>query len=231
MQEAPKGGVTLTKRLAMYQGNRKDWVYGPLAKELHRWVVLFNQEWDLKLPTLPTLFFQPIRNAYATYGFARGPIGTPDNITMNTAALDRPSAHVIRTLGHEMLHLWQRYHGTPSKQRNYHNDEYVAKAKECGILIDGTGCTAGHTEAFSALIAKHGIRLPDVIEDVPGSIVGPTGGVEPRLYGFGGSSGKGSKLKKWSCDCTNVRCAVELTATCSSCGQPFTLADQAERNK
>lgn len=221
-QEAPKGGVTVTKRLAMYQSNRKDWEHSPLAKELHRWTGILNKEWSLGLPSNPTLFFIPMRNAYATYGYQRGPIGTPDNITLNTAALDRPSAHIIRTLGHELLHLWQQYHGKPSPQRNYHNDEYVTKAAECGILIDKHGCTAGHTEAFSDLIKKHGIRLPNAVEVETGVLVGATGGIETKLYGTRGASGGGSRLKRWTCGCTIVRCSVNLIAQCSKCGCAFT---------
>jgi hypothetical protein len=35
-------------------------------------------------------------------------------------------------------------------------------------------------------------------------------------------AGKGdSKMRKWSCQCTNVRCAVELRAQCNKCGHAF----------
>lgn len=220
-QPTPKGTVTITKRLASHQGSVKGWEYAPLARELNRWVGIFNEEWALALPSLPVIEYRPIRNAYATYAAHRGALGLPDTITLNTATLDRPSAHIIRTLGHELLHLWQQYHGTPSKQRNYHNDQYVAMAAKCGIVIDGSGCTAGHTEVFSALVAKHGIRLPNVRPDDTGLIIGPTGGVEPKVYGNQGGKGGASRLHKWTCGCTNVRCSVELLAACGKCGNVF----------
>jgi hypothetical protein len=220
-QPAPKGTLTIKKRLAVHQGNVKGWEYAPLARELNRWTAIFNEEWALDLPSLPLLEYRAIRNAYATYQWTRGALGLPDTITMNTDQLERPSAHIIRTLGHELLHLWQQYHGKPSKQRNYHNDEYVAKAASLGILIDGSGCTAGHTEQFAALIAKHGIRLPVVTPDVGGAVVGLTGGVEPKVYGNQGGKGRAGGMRKWSCRCTNVRCAVALEATCAKCSNPF----------
>lgn len=220
-QPLPKGTTTIKKRLAVHQGNVRGWEYAPLARELNRWTALFNEEWDLRLPVLPTIEYRPIRNAYATYDCSRGALGLPDTITINTSYLARPSAHIIRTLGHELLHLWQQYHGKPSKQRNYHNDEYVAKARACGILIDGSGCTAGHTEAFAALIEKHGIRLPAVTPDQGGALIGPTGGVEPKVYGNQGGAKQRRGLRKWSCGCTNVRCSVELEATCAKCDSPF----------
>ncbi|HBV97360.1 MAG: hypothetical protein JL50_08685 [Peptococcaceae bacterium BICA1-7] len=35
----------------------------------------------------------------------------------------------------------------------------------------------------------------------------------------------GSKMKKWFCGCTIVRCAVELNATCGRCGRKFEKAE------
>lgn len=215
----------LAKVIKNAQIHNMDFEHRDLARELHRWVGIFDREWKLELPSYPVLHFEPIRNAYATYAWFHGSIGTPDNITMNTALLDRPSAYIIRTLGHELLHLWQQYHGKPTSQRNHHNDEYVAKAKECGILIDATGCTSGHTEAFAALIEKHGIDLPEFKPVEPGIVLPPTGGIEPKVYGTRGKNGGGSKMKKWTCGCTNIRAAVQVTAMCLSCGNPFQEAD------
>lgn len=220
-QPVPQGTITIKKRLAAHQGNAEGWEYSDLAKELNRWVGIFSREWSLGLPSAPTILYEPIRNAYATYEARRGALGLPDTIRMNTDTLDRPSAHIIRTLGHELLHLWQQYHGKPSAQRNYHNDEYVAKAKQCGILIDQYGCTAGHTEEFAALIAKHGIRLAHPNLDPSGLLIGPTGGIEPKVYGTRRGKTTKRSAAKWSCGCTNVRCSVELEATCTKCGKPF----------
>lgn len=217
--------AALPKHIAYQQSNDDGWEHTALARELHRWVGIFNEEWGLGLPSLPVLHFQPIRNAYATYQFGRGAIGTSDNVTMNTDLLERPAAHVIRTLGHELLHFWQRYHGHPSKQRNYHNDEFVAKARAVGILIDEQGCTSGHTEVFAALIAKHGIDLPNATPEPSGQLIAPTGGVEPKVYGTRRAAGRGSRLRKWCCGCTIVRCSVNLGAVCALCGHAFELAD------
>ena len=41
---------------------------------------------------------------------------------------------------------------------------------------------------------------------------------------------KGSKMKKWSCDCTNIRAAVEVVATCAKCKAPFVWAEQDSSN-
>lgn len=202
----------------------EDWEYRALAVELKRWRGILDREWKLNIP-VPLIEYQSIRNAYATYAWFRGSVGLPDVITINTDTLDRPAAYIIRTLGHEMLHLWQQYFGKPTQKRNWHNDEYIAKAAECGILIDQQGCTSGHDEKFAALIERYGIDLPDPKPVEPGILIPPTGGIEPKVYGTRGKAGAGSKMKKWSCGCTNVRCAVELLAVCAKCSNPFVKED------
>jgi hypothetical protein len=47
-----------------------------------------------------------------------------------------------------------------------------------------------------------------------------TGTDETKPKQLGGNS----KMKKWSCGCTIVRCAVELVADCQQCDSPFELA-------
>lgn len=216
--------TSLHTHLVHYQSTNDDWEHAALAKELHRWTGIFGAEWKLKLPHEPVLHFDSIRNAYAMYEWGAGSIGTPDNITFNTGTLDRPAAHIVRTHGHELLHFWQHYHGKPSAQRNYHNDEYVRKALDCGILIDHQGCTSGHTEVFSSLIEKHGIDLPDVQIPLGGMLIAPTGGIEPKVYGTRGAAGGGSKMRLWRCGCTNIRAAVDLRVLCRKCGKTFRRA-------
>jgi len=224
MKPVPQSNPFASHLAYVQSQQSEDWAYAPLAGELHRWIDILNYELGLAIPR-PILHFMPIRNAYATYEWLRGQIGTPDNITLNTLTLDRPAAYIVRTLAHEMLHLWQQYHGSPTQKRNWHNDEYIEKAKSCGILIDQQGCTSGHTELFADLVAKHGIDLPDVHEVEVGILIPPTGGIEPKVYGTRAKNGGGSHMKKWTCGCTIVRCAVLLTANCWSCGKPFLKED------
>jgi hypothetical protein len=184
-----------------------DWEYAPLSGELHRWVELFDVEFKLNLPSYPVLRFAPLRNAYATYAWSRGEVGTKDNITFNSRELSRDPALILRTLCHELLHLWQHYYGRPSNS-NYHNAEFRTKALQCGLLVDPWGCTCGHIQVFTDVLAKYGIHLEPLI-------------AEMRLWGAGKSD---QKMKKWCCHCTTVRCATQLSATCLKCKQPFTFS-------
>ena len=85
--------------LREHQVSIKDWDYAGLARELHRWVEIFDVEFKLDLPSYPVLRFAPLRNAYANYTWFRGEVGTKDNITFNTHELQRDpslsSAHSV----------------------------------------------------------------------------------------------------------------------------------------
>ena len=197
---------SVAQALRDHQTALADWPYAGLARGLHDWVEIFDSEFKLNLPAYPVLQFAPMRNAYASYAWCRGGVGTKDTITFNTHELTREPALVLRTLAHELLHLWQHYHGTPSKA-NYHNAEFRKKALECGLIVDRRGCTNGHTAVFTNVLAKYGVHLEPVA-------------MELRLYG---SKQHEQKLKKWRCQCTNVRCATSLAAVCLHCGHPFIL--------
>lgn len=196
----------VAQSLRDHQTTLSDWEYAPLACELHRWVEIFDLKFKLNMPSYPVLQFGPIRGAYATYAWFRGEVGTKDNITFNTHELSRDPGLILRTLLHELLHLWQHYWGKPSKS-NYHNAEYRTKALACGLIVDPRGCTSGHTEIFTNVLAKYDVNLEPLA-------------AEMRLYGAGKRE---QKMKKWRCHCTTVRCATNLKAECLFCKQPFVL--------
>lgn len=194
-------------QLREHQVSLSDWTYGPLARELHRWVEIFDLEFKLHLPSYPVLKFDTLRSAYATFAYSRGDVGTRDNITFNTKELSRDVALILRTECHELLHLWQHYHGTPSSS-NYHNNEFRAKALSCGLIVDARGCTSGHTQTFTQLLAKHGVNVEPMNAELP----------EIALWGARKNE---TKMKKWRCQCTTVRCATKLNARCLNCKREF----------
>lgn len=193
---------TVSLSLRDHQSGLSDWQYADLARELHRWVELFDVEFNLNLPSYPVIRFESLRNAFGMYTCGRGEIGTRDNISFNKYTLDRPGEATLGTLLHEMLHLWQHYFGTISG-RKYHNAEFRAKALECGLVVDRRGCTSERTEVFLEVLRKHGYEIKPLADSKrPGS----------------------PKMKKYNCGCTNVRCAVTLVATCGQCGGTFQSA-------
>lgn len=185
-----------------------DWRYQELANVLHEWAERFELEFKLKID-IPALRIDRTRDlALGTYRAGRNGFGLRHEITFNTKHLKRPTAELLETLLHELLHEWQELHGKPSTS-DYHNVEFRRKAREFGFVVHGRG----HHEAvvpgpFTELLARYGVDPSSVLQIPP----------EPtRTPGA-------SKMKKWSCRCTNVRCAVELRARCLNCGAAFQRA-------
>lgn len=121
---------------------------------------------------------------------------------------------VLGTLLHELLHGWQQANGKPGRS-NYHNAQYRQKAQSLGLLVDEKGHTNYEPESpFTQLLREYGVDLP-AIELSVADTAPPTGG--------------SSKLKKWTCGCTNVRVAVaDFHAQCLRCGGLFCLANYHE---
>jgi hypothetical protein len=183
---------------------------------------------------------------YEVWGNGSGRDGMRElNLTANYLrrhALDRWG-----TLIHEMVHLSNLQNGVldcnPSNQ--YHNKKFKTLAESVGLVVTKEGhrgwcrtrVATSHLdginpvaeEAISSLNLNPQVTESDFTfqrgEYIPtsdgGTIgpIGPRGGIAPRT-----GKGSGSKLKKWYCGCTNVRCAVDLVATCNGCGNLFERA-------
>jgi hypothetical protein len=54
----------------------------------------------------------------------------------------RTDEEILSTLTHEMAHVWQQHHGTPSSGR-YHDREWAGKMKEIGLQPTDTGEPGG----------------------------------------------------------------------------------------
>ncbi|MGA2230848.1 MAG: SprT-like domain-containing protein [Tepidisphaeraceae bacterium] len=191
--------------LACHQ-RAETWFGKDLSVNLQSWAVRFIVEFNLdvcevalRIDALPCSRFGHFRVGHNGFGLK-------GEIALNSRYLsNRPFWQVLGTLLHELLHAWQHAHGNPSR-RDHHNDEFRRKAHECGLNIDKRGVTGYSANSrFKDLLRENGVAVPDG-EYVP---------MGERLRG-------NSKLKKWSCGCTNVRCGVgDFRAQCLKCGKVF----------
>jgi predicted SprT family Zn-dependent metalloprotease len=114
-----------------------DAAYGHFNREL------FNGQLP---PCLITM--QRHKGAYGYFSGGRfaatsDPQEVTDEIALNPAHFaSRPTAGTLSTLVHEMAHLWQYHHGTPSRS-GYHNQEWAAKMREIGLIPTATGEPGG----------------------------------------------------------------------------------------
>jgi hypothetical protein len=106
----------------------------------------FNHElFDGKLPRCVLNFS---RKAHSTGFFAADRWTHRENgesaheISLNPDVLNLPPVECMQTLVHEMVHLWQREFGKPSRA-GYHNAEWAAKMDTIGLMPSDTGQTNG----------------------------------------------------------------------------------------
>lgn len=63
-------------------------------------------------------------------------------LAMNPDHFGRTDELILSTLVHEMVHVWQKTHGT-TPRRNYHDRQWAAKMKEIGLHPSDTAAPGG----------------------------------------------------------------------------------------
>lgn len=187
-----------------------EWQFCKLSEELYTWFDRFNQRFLGDKLQPPAISFRTTRiNTLGHYVINRNDFGLKWNININRLYTRRPLMGILETLLHEMIHQWQEEFGKRKSRGNYHNVEFRRKSIEFGIPSSKHGATLGCRDPFVALLREYGVDAQITIgRDVP------------LLIPIQGKS----KLKKWSCGCTNVRVAVQdFRAKCLKCGNEFQL--------
>ena len=185
--------------LAAHQQS-EDWGLRDLLTDLHRWQAIMHAAFKLEIPEV-ALTVEKLRcNRLGHLQPGHNGFGLRGEIAINRMYVgQRDYWRTLGTLLHELLHSWQQAHGKPG-QGNYHNREFQKKALHYGLVVD----RRGHTDylpdsAFFRLLEKHGVSLPEL----------------PQMVQQVQTEQGSSKLKKWSCGCTNVRVAVpDFRARC-----------------
>ena len=135
-----------------------------------------------------------------------------DEISFTAEQLHRPVEAIIETAVHEVAHLWARTLGLKDcSAAGRHNKVFKRHAEALGLECmepwDSKGYT--YTSATPELLARIASELqPDVAKFA--------------LFRRGEGTRKApTRMLKWGCGCTTVRCATALDATCDSCGGVF----------
>ncbi len=193
--------------LANHQKTEKTWELQELIGELLLWASRFNFEFQLEIQEISLSVDWLKRTRFGHFHTGHNGFGLKGEIAINRRYLDRPFWQILGTLLHELLHAFQQAYGKPGK-RNYHNKEFCEKALSLGLIVDQHGFTLYEKDEekspFLQILKKYGVqvsKMPEVMDH--------------RKHGS-------SKLKKWSCGCTNVRVAVDrFAARCLLCGNIF----------
>ena len=195
----------------------KEWEHTDCAKKLYKWDERYNKEFFKGELGTPVISFE--RTCYRILGhfvIGRNAIGVRWNININERYINRPLWEKLMILLHEKGHQWQHEYGKPGK-RNYHNKEFQHKMELLGIPCDSRGITIAVRDPFVSLLRRHGIDVDYIEHQKKGNIL-----IENDIISKNNDFGSGSKLKKWTCGCTNVRVAIEdFQAKCLKCNKKF----------
>jgi hypothetical protein len=130
-------------------------------------------------------------------------------ITITAEHLRGPAEEIAGTLVHEMTHYGNHILGVKDCSSNqYHNKHFKTLAESVGLVVTrgprGWAYTTNGPELLGQIQA---LRLdPDAF----------------TLFRKDREKQKApTKMKKWSCGCTNVRAAVDVEARCKKCGRDF----------
>jgi len=203
-----------------------DWELNDLVWTLYWFVDFFNILFFEGEPTpVPALTFERTNvNNLGFYRIGRNDFAVRDQINLNRLYIHRPLHETLATLLHEMIHSWEfLYLPKNETTKNwFHKKGFREKLAKCGILTDERGCHMAVGDPFVFMLKRHGVTFENLPWQDEGE--GLKGGMyiippKPKPKGR-------SKLKKWSCGCTNVRVAIEdFQAECLKCGEQFKPCD------
>ena len=121
---------------------------------------------------------------------------------------------LMEVLIHEMSHAINSQNGIKDcSKTQYHNKHFKASAELAGLHVENGKKGWAYTSIAKGGIAEKALNEIDINRDV----------FIYQRKEQGSRVKAPTKLKIWSCGCTNVRCAVELLAECQDCGNEFKL--------
>jgi len=132
-------------------------------------------------------------------------------ITIAAEHLKGEPEDIAETLIHEMTHYANNLAGVKDcSSFQYHNKQFRERAESVGLVVERGPRGWAYTKLG-----------PELLEKVKSAALDPQAfslfrtGVKPQK--------QPTKMKKWSCGCTNIRVATAVEAVCHHCGQPFLL--------
>ena len=198
-----------------------DWEHNELAWELIWWVYFFNAYFFKGQPVpIPALTFEKTRiNNLGYFRVGLNDWAVRNQINLNKLYLNRPLFEVLATLLHECVHSWEFTYIPPEKRTKswYHSKAFRDKMAELGILCNNNGIHAGldYKGKFFRTLKQHAVEFNviDIIISDGRKVIPIDTGAKKKGQ---------SKLKKWTCGCTNIWVAVQdLKAECHKCRNRF----------
>lgn len=138
-------------------------------------------------------------------------------ICIAAEGLYRPTREILATLLHQMVHYACYLLGQPHQVGSWHTNTFKDTAWQVGLLVEQDGSLGFSKEVGLLDKAKQAIAAIKIDESVFDLY---------RKEAQQQQQQKKRTMRKWSCGCTNIRAAVIVHATCSSCYSRFKYADK-----
>jgi hypothetical protein len=194
-----------------------DWEFSRLSEDLYTWFDRLNERFFGDKLQPPAISFRRTRpDTFGHYVIDRNEFGLKWNININRLYADLPMGVTLANLLHEMIHQWEELAGKRKSRGNYHTMRYRTKAELLGVPCNHRGESLAYGDPFRSLLREYGVDLDEVRSEH-----------DPDTETEGKGIPGNSKLKKWTCGCTNVRVAVkDFRAKCLKCGNEFKLDER-----
>ena len=178
--------------------------------------ILFDGELENILITLQT---KGRKNAAGWHwaGKWAGSENSHTEINISAEYLTAGYESIMEVLIHEMVHAKNKQDEKPDcSKTQYHNKVFKNTAESVGLHVEKYKNRGwARTSIEKGGVAEKALEAIDINRDV----------FIYQRKEQGSKIKAPTKMKKWSCGCTNVRCAVELLAECQDCGNEFKLQD------
>ena len=185
----------------------------PLIKELERIYDFFAKKYGLnKITKRPLITIQSKgqqKNTLGWYWKNKWQYNKQKLSEINICA-ESLSKKAVETLIHEIVHYHNASLNIPDcNAHNYHNKNFKAKAESYGLNVKTNGRYGYSHTSLSKSLQKI-INTLNIDKKVF------------SLYRKQNITTKSiTKMIKYTCDCTTVRCATNLQAQCKRCGKDF----------
>lgn len=187
----------------------------PIIKELERIYDAINLKFGFKYPR-PIITIQSKgrnKNILGWFGANRWQQDDKEIGEINICAEELKKTPV-ETLVHEMAHYSNFCEGIKDcNSQQYHNKEFKATAENYGLNVEKEG-------RWGWAFTKPTEKLQVILNDLKINYDIFKLYRKPKL-----ATVAPTKMKKFRCECTTIRCATDLQATCKLCDKDFLIQE------
>ena len=184
----------------------------PCVEELERFYNFLNEKFGLNLTSDVVITIQTRGRKNAKAWFCAGVWKNHQEPSVNEINICAESLtdDAYESLAHEMAHFCELKSRGKLSKNNYHSKTFKEQAEKLLLKVSQMGnygfAKTERTDEFNKMLFE--FKPKKEVFDL-------------LRRGLPNKEKQPTKMKKWTCGCVIVRCAVELNATCENCKKKF----------